>query len=184
MPATARPPIADDKARAQLTPDAKALLGRLAAALEGENDWSEKRSRRRSAASPRREGVKLGQVAQPLRVALTGSTASPGIFEVAGDPGTRRDQAEIAGRRRIERLAPGCATVARDGLARLDLAAVAFRPVGRVVLLRQGRDRRTRTVHRGVRAAWPLAALALESLGRRSAATRRAVARLFRHGRC
>ena len=27
-------------------------------------------------------GLKLGQVAQPLRVALTGSTASPGIFEV------------------------------------------------------------------------------------------------------
>ena len=27
-------------------------------------------------------GVKLGQVAQPLRVALSGSTASPGIFEV------------------------------------------------------------------------------------------------------
>ena len=28
------------------------------------------------------QGVKLGQVAQPLRVALSGSTASPGIFEV------------------------------------------------------------------------------------------------------
>jgi glutamyl-tRNA synthetase len=26
--------------------------------------------------------VKLGQLAQPLRAALTGSTASPGIFEV------------------------------------------------------------------------------------------------------
>jgi glutamyl-tRNA synthetase len=26
--------------------------------------------------------MKLGQVAQPLRVALTGSTVSPGIFEV------------------------------------------------------------------------------------------------------
>ena len=28
---------------------------------------------------PRRTGKKLGQVAQPLRVALTGSTVSPGI---------------------------------------------------------------------------------------------------------
>ncbi len=27
-------------------------------------------------------GVKLGQIAQPLRAALTGSDASPGIFEV------------------------------------------------------------------------------------------------------
>ena len=29
-----------------------------------------------------RQGVKLGQVAQPLRAALTGSNTSPGIFEV------------------------------------------------------------------------------------------------------
>jgi glutamyl-tRNA synthetase len=29
-----------------------------------------------------RQGVKLGAVAQPLRAALTGSLASPGIFEV------------------------------------------------------------------------------------------------------
>ena len=28
------------------------------------------------------KGVKLGAVAQPLRAALTGSLASPGIFEV------------------------------------------------------------------------------------------------------
>ncbi|MBX6322021.1 MAG: glutamate--tRNA ligase, partial [Rhodospirillaceae bacterium] len=29
-----------------------------------------------------REGVGLGAIAQPLRAALTGSTASPSIFEV------------------------------------------------------------------------------------------------------
>jgi glutamyl-tRNA synthetase len=29
-----------------------------------------------------RHGVKLGQIAQPLRAALTGSTTSPGIFDV------------------------------------------------------------------------------------------------------
>jgi glutamyl-tRNA synthetase len=28
-------------------------------------------------------GLKLGQIAQPVRVALTGKTASPGIFEVS-----------------------------------------------------------------------------------------------------
>ena len=52
------------------------------------------RSRTRSAASPRPQGVKLGQVAQPLRVALSGSTASPGIFEVLavlGPAETKRD---------------------------------------------------------------------------------------------
>jgi glutamyl-tRNA synthetase len=28
-------------------------------------------------------GLKLGKIAQPVRVALTGKTASPGIFEVS-----------------------------------------------------------------------------------------------------
>ena len=76
------PPIADDKARAQLTPDSKALLARLAAAFDGVNDWSEKQLEEAVRRFAEAENVKLGQVAQPLRVALSGSTASPGIFEV------------------------------------------------------------------------------------------------------
>jgi glutamyl-tRNA synthetase len=77
------PPIADDKARAILTPEAKALLGKLAVALEAEAaNWGEAQIEdavRRFAES---QGAKLGRVAQPLRVALSGSTVSPGIFEV------------------------------------------------------------------------------------------------------
>jgi glutamyl-tRNA synthetase len=76
------PTIADDKARAQLTPEAKGLLGKLAAAVQGENDWNEKAMEDAIRRFAEAQGVKLGQVAQPLRVALTGSTASPGIFEV------------------------------------------------------------------------------------------------------
>jgi len=76
------PEIADDKARTQLTAAAKALLGRLASALEGENDWSEPAMEAAIRRFAEAEGVKLGQVAQPLRVALSGSTVSPGIFEV------------------------------------------------------------------------------------------------------
>jgi len=76
------PAIADDKARAQLTPEARALLGKLATALEGENDWSERQTEDAIRRFAEAEGVKLGQVAQPLRVALSGSTVSPGIFEV------------------------------------------------------------------------------------------------------
>ena len=76
------PAIADEKARAQLTPDAKGLLGKLASALESENDWSEPAMEGAIRRFAETEGVKLGQVAQPLRVALSGSTASPGIFEV------------------------------------------------------------------------------------------------------
>lgn len=47
-----------------------------------------------------RAGVKLGQVAQPLRVALTGGTVSPGIFEVmevlGRDEVIRRVEAAVA----------------------------------------------------------------------------------------
>jgi glutamyl-tRNA synthetase len=64
-----------------LTPDARSLLGELSVEI-GAADWQiaalEARVRDFAAA----KGVKLGAVAQPLRVALTGSLASPGIFEV------------------------------------------------------------------------------------------------------
>ena len=90
------PPIADDKARAILTPEAKALLGKLAAALDAEAaNWGEAQIEdavRRFAES---QGVKLGQVAQPLRVALSGSTVSPGIFEVVAILGPAETKARL-----------------------------------------------------------------------------------------
>jgi glutamyl-tRNA synthetase len=77
------PVISDDKARGQLTPAARALLARLAEALASETGiWSEKQIEDGIRRFAEAEKVKLGEVAQPLRVALTGSTASPGIFEV------------------------------------------------------------------------------------------------------
>ncbi|MBS0520565.1 MAG: glutamate--tRNA ligase [Proteobacteria bacterium] len=76
------PAIVDDKARALLTSEGKALLGKLASALENESDWHEKQMEEAIRRFAEAQGVKLGQVAQPLRVALTGSTVSPGIFEV------------------------------------------------------------------------------------------------------
>jgi glutamyl-tRNA synthetase len=77
------PPIADDKARAQLTPQARTLLAKLAGTLEAEaSNWGEKQVEDAIRRFTESQGVKLGQVAQPLRVALTGSTVSPGIFEV------------------------------------------------------------------------------------------------------
>ena len=42
------------------------------------------------------QGVKLGAVAQPLRAALTGSLASPGIFEVMEVLGREESLARIA----------------------------------------------------------------------------------------
>jgi glutamyl-tRNA synthetase len=37
-----------------------------------------------------RTGLKLGKIAQPVRVALTGKTASPGIFEIVEILGKNR----------------------------------------------------------------------------------------------
>ncbi|QQS12761.1 MAG: glutamate--tRNA ligase [Rhodospirillales bacterium] len=76
------PPIADDKARAQMTTEAKALTGRVADAIAATGDWTEGALEAAVKAYAETAGVKLGAVAQPLRVALTGSTVSPGIFEV------------------------------------------------------------------------------------------------------
>jgi glutamyl-tRNA synthetase len=89
------PAIVDDKARALLTPDAKALLGKLAPALATERDWSEKQMEAAVRRFAEAQGVKLGQVAQPLRVALTGSTASPGIFEVLAVLGPAESKARL-----------------------------------------------------------------------------------------
>ncbi len=42
------------------------------------------------------EGVKLGQVAQPLRAALTGRATSPGIFDVLALLGREESLARVA----------------------------------------------------------------------------------------
>jgi glutamyl-tRNA synthetase len=68
----------DDKARALLTPDARALLADLAPALAA-TDFTQAALDAALRAYAETSGRKLGQVAQPLRAALTGSTMSPGI---------------------------------------------------------------------------------------------------------
>ena len=73
----------DEKARSHATPEARALLARLATALDAETaNWSEKPLEEAVRRFAEANDAKLGQVAQPLRVALTGSTVSPGIFEI------------------------------------------------------------------------------------------------------
>ena len=72
----------EPKAAALLTPEARALMAGLAPTLEAVSDWSEPTLESAVKAFAEERGVKLGSVAQPLRAALTGSTVSPGIFEV------------------------------------------------------------------------------------------------------
>ncbi|WP_225766538.1 glutamate--tRNA ligase [Inquilinus sp. Marseille-Q2685] len=73
----------NEAAQKILTDDARALLGRLLAALSSLNDWTEAALEAEVNRFAEAEGLKLGKVAQPLRAALTGSNVSPGIFEVA-----------------------------------------------------------------------------------------------------
>jgi glutamyl-tRNA synthetase len=64
-----------------LTPAARSQLGRVANALD-QASWETATLEGRIRELAEKEGVKLGDVAQPLRVAITGRTASPPIFEV------------------------------------------------------------------------------------------------------
>jgi glutamyl-tRNA synthetase len=68
----------EPKAAALLTPEARAMLGRLAPLLAA-TDFSTAAVDEALRMFAGAENKKLGQVAQPLRAALTGSTMSPGI---------------------------------------------------------------------------------------------------------
>jgi glutamyl-tRNA synthetase len=78
----ARPLELDDKARALLMPDARALLTEAIRSLEAVEPWSAEATEQALRSLAERAGAKLGAIAQPLRAALTGRTTSPGIFNV------------------------------------------------------------------------------------------------------
>jgi glutamyl-tRNA synthetase len=72
--------VAADAAKL-LTPDARQLLGELENGL-ADTEWRTAALETQLREFVTARNVKLGAVAQPLRAALTGSLASPGIFEV------------------------------------------------------------------------------------------------------
>jgi glutamyl-tRNA synthetase len=77
-----RPLLMEPKAEALLTPETRALIGRLRPALAAVQPWSAATTDAAMRVFAEQNGLKLGAVAQPLRVAMTGKTTSPGIFEV------------------------------------------------------------------------------------------------------
>jgi glutamyl-tRNA synthetase len=77
-----RPLDMDEKAAALLGGSASDLLARLHRQLSALPEWSAERTEQAVREVAEAEGVKLGQVAQPLRAALTGRATSPGIFDV------------------------------------------------------------------------------------------------------
>jgi glutamyl-tRNA synthetase len=77
-----RPLEVEPKAAALLTPETRELIGRLRLALEPVSSWTSETTEAAMRAFAEANNLKLGAVAQPLRVALTGRTTSPGIFDV------------------------------------------------------------------------------------------------------
>jgi len=77
-----RPLKLEDKAAAQMTPEARTLLGQVARDLAMVDPWTAAGAEAAVRTFAERAGIKLGAVAQPLRAALTGRTTSPGIFDV------------------------------------------------------------------------------------------------------
>jgi glutamyl-tRNA synthetase len=77
-----RPQPPSEKAKKLLSTEAVARLAGLASLLQALDDWTESGLEQAVRDFAEGQAVKLGQIAQPLRAALTGSTASPGIFEV------------------------------------------------------------------------------------------------------
>ncbi|MEJ0076720.1 MAG: glutamate--tRNA ligase [Alphaproteobacteria bacterium] len=91
-----RPLPLEEKAEAQMTPEARAVLGRVARDLAMVDPWSAEGAEAAVRAFAERSGAKLGAIAQPLRVALTGRTTSPGIFDVLAVLGKAESLARIA----------------------------------------------------------------------------------------
>jgi glutamyl-tRNA synthetase len=97
-----RPLDTDEKAGQLLSGDAPRLLARIYAVLTALDEWSAEATEAAVRGVAERADVKLGQVAQPLRAALTGRATSPGIFDVLVLLGREESLARIAERMKSE----------------------------------------------------------------------------------
>ncbi|RYG63834.1 hypothetical protein EON77_20475 [bacterium] len=76
-------PVMDEKAQKKfLVKDAAARLRGFRDALAGAAEWTEAALEAAANAHLEAAGLQIKDVAQPARVALTGRTASPGLYQV------------------------------------------------------------------------------------------------------
>jgi glutamyl-tRNA synthetase len=78
--------------------EASDLLARVHTALVSLKEWTTESIEGAVRKVSEDAGVKLGQVAQPLRAALTGRATSPGIFDVLVLLGREESLARVADR--------------------------------------------------------------------------------------
>lgn len=103
-----RDPVFDEKARAKfLVPEAASRLEAFANVLAAVEPWEAKPLEDAANAWLAETGVPIKEVAQPARVALTGRSASPGLYEVFAVLGRERSLERL---RRGAELAKGAAS--------------------------------------------------------------------------
>ncbi len=98
----ARPLALTPKAAKILAEGGRDRLASLAPALDAITEWAEAVLESTVREAAEKQSLKLGQVAQPLRAALTGSDSSPGLFEVMAILGRAECLARIADQTAIE----------------------------------------------------------------------------------
>ena len=91
-----RPLDMEPAAQSLIDPEARRTLAELRARLDGVSDWRTEPLEGAVKAYAAEKGMKLGKVAQPLRAALTGRAASPGIFDVLALLGREESLARIS----------------------------------------------------------------------------------------
>ncbi len=90
-----RPLELNDQAKAMLTVEAQGVIAKLLPELETAAEWTAEAIEAVVRGFAERAGLKLGQVAQPLRAALTGRTTSPPIFDVLAVLGKEESLARL-----------------------------------------------------------------------------------------
>ncbi len=91
-----RPLVLSNAAKKLLGPEALQRLAALRPVLAGITDWSAPTLEAAVREAATQAGAKLGDLAQPLRAALCGHTASPPIFEVMAVLGREETQGRLA----------------------------------------------------------------------------------------
>jgi glutamyl-tRNA synthetase len=93
----------DEKAATKfLTPEVRAPMAKLTEKLSGLDVFTEANIEQGFSAVLQELGLSMSQLAQPVRVALTGSTVSPGIYEIIAVLGKERTLRRL--RSALERL--------------------------------------------------------------------------------
>jgi glutamyl-tRNA synthetase len=85
----------EEAAKKFLAPAVAPALAKLVARYEAEPTFHKEQWETIFKQVVEEQGLKMGQLAQPVRVALTGRTASPGLFEVMDVLGRKRTLARL-----------------------------------------------------------------------------------------